>query len=45
MSAKFQKNAEGVKLLAVYLSELTRQGVTYLVDNKTNEYEVTIQGY
>ena len=45
MKVKFQKNAEDVKLLAIYLAELTRQNVEYRVENRTSEFEVIITGY
>jgi len=45
MKVEFMKNEQGVKLLAIYLSQLTREGVVYQVDNKTTSYEVIITGF
>jgi hypothetical protein len=45
MKVEFQKNEQGVKLLAIYLSQLAREGVAYQVDNKTTSYEVVITGF
>ena len=45
MKVEFMKNEEGVKFLAIYLSQLTREGVSYQVDNKTSSFEVTIKGH
>jgi hypothetical protein len=45
MKVEFMKDADGVKSLAIYLAELTRQSVEYLVDNNTDKYVVSITGY
>lgn len=45
MKVEFQKNEQGVKLLAIYLSQLAREGVAYQVDNNTSSYNVIITGY
>lgn len=45
MKVEFMKNEEGIKLLAIYVSQLTREGVAYQVDNKTSSYEVTVTGH
>lgn len=45
MKVEFGKNADEVKLLAIYLSQLAREGVAYNVDNRTNCYSVIITGF
>jgi len=45
MKVEFMKDEKGTKLLAIYLSQLTREGVAYQVDNKTSSFEVTITGH
>lgn len=45
MKVEFMKNEKDIKLLAIYLSQLTREGVSYQVDNKTSAFEVTITGF
>jgi len=45
MKAKFQKTDEGVKLLAIYVAQLTREGMAYQLDDLTNHYTVIITGF
>lgn len=46
MIVEFEKNDEGTKSLAIYLSQLTKEGIAYRVDNHhTNRYEVLIMGF
>ena len=45
MKVEFQKTAEDMKLMAIYLSQLKREGVEYLVDNNTSSYTVSITGH
>jgi hypothetical protein len=43
--ATFQKNEEGVKLMAIYIAQLTREGMEYQLDNTVNHYTVIITGF
>ena len=42
---EFSKNEPDVKLLAIYLAQLTREGVEYHVENRENKYDVIIKGF
>jgi len=45
MKAKFQKTEGDIKLLAIYVSQLTREGMSYQLDDNTNHYTVIITGF
>jgi hypothetical protein len=46
MIVEFEKNEEGIKSLAIYLSQLTKECIEYRVDNHhANCYEVIILGF
>ena len=43
--ATFQKNEEGTKLLAIYIAQLTREGMDYQLDSAINHFTVIITGF
>ena len=45
MKVEFKKDSDEVKLMAIYLSQLTREGVEYRIDNRADRYDVTITGF
>lgn len=45
MKVKFQKNEENMKLMAIYLAQLKREGMEFQVDNNTSHYSVIITGF
>ena len=45
MKVEFFKNPEDIKLLAIYLSQLTREGVAYQVANRELKIDVIITGF
>lgn len=42
---EFLKNSEGVKLMAIYLSQLEKENVAYQIDNRETKYEISITGH
>jgi hypothetical protein len=41
----FDKNEEGVKLMAIYVSQLTREGMEYQIESTVNKFTVIITGF
>jgi len=45
MKVEFMKNAEEIKLLAIFLSQLAREGVAYEVSTRERKIDVIITGF
>lgn len=43
--ATFQKTESDIKLLAIYIAQLTREGMDYQLDNTISHYTVIITGF
>jgi len=41
----FQKTDDDVKLMAIYIAQLTREHMEYQLDNNLNHYTVIITGF
>jgi len=41
---RFEATEDGVKLLAAFLAQLVREGVTYKVDDAASHFTVTLTG-
>ena len=44
MNIVFMKNDEEIKQLAIFVSQLIREGVTFLVENNASNYLVRLTG-
>ena len=45
MKVEFQKTAEDMKLMAIYIAQLKREHMEFQVDNNTSNYSVLITGF
>ena len=41
---RFRRDEDGIKMLAIYLATLVKEGVTYTINNAENYVEVTLTG-
>ncbi len=44
-SVEFHKNESDIALMAIYVSNLTKENVEYRIDNHTDKFIIEITGY
>jgi hypothetical protein len=40
----FHRDEDGIKMLAIFIAQLVKEGVTYTINNAENYVEVTLTG-